>query len=82
MKNYTHLSRIFVHLGAFIVMSLTGNVHLWLECTKTRSPRIDTVLHWRAPNIHSFDTDPSLLVTVVVFFLISHDETKSAKNTL
>ena len=45
----------------FIVMSLSGNVHVWLGCTKMRCPEIDTVLHWRPPDIHMFHTDPSLL---------------------
>ena len=40
---------------------LTGNIRISLGCTKTRSPRIGTVLHWRALNVHIFDTDPSLV---------------------
>ena len=32
-----------------------------LECTKTRSPGIGIVLHWRPPDIHIFGTDPSLI---------------------
>ena len=34
----------FVHLETFIAMSLSGNIHVWLGCTKTRSPGIGTVL--------------------------------------
>ena len=41
--------------------SLTGNVHVWLGCTKARSPGIGTDLHWRPPDVHIFDTDPSLV---------------------
>ena len=44
-------------------MSLRGNVHVYLGCTKTRSPEFGTVLHWRPPDVHILDTDPSLLQT-------------------
>ena len=53
----------FVHLGTFIVISLMGNIHVSLGYTKTLSPEISTVLHWLAPDVHIFDTDPSLLPT-------------------
>ena len=44
-------------------MSLRGNVHVYLGCTKTRSPEFGTVLHWRPPDVHILDTDPSLYTT-------------------
>ena len=53
----------FVHLGAFIAMLLRGNVHVYLECTNTRSPEFGTVLHWQPPDVHIFHTDPSLLLS-------------------
>ena len=40
------------------------NVHVCLECTKTRSPEIGTVSHWRLPDVDIFHTDPSLLSTL------------------
>ena len=44
------------------MMSCIGNVQVCLGCTKTRSPRIGTVLHWQPPDVHIFDTDPSLIL--------------------
>ena len=44
-----------------MVMSLRANVHVWLWYTKTQTPEIDTVLHWRPPNVHIRHTDPSLV---------------------
>ena len=32
-------------------------------CTKMRNPGIGTVLHWRPPDVHIFDTDSSLVPT-------------------
>ena len=61
-KLYRFLS-YFVYLGTLIAMLLRGNVHVWLGYTKTRSPGIGTVLHWRPPDVHIFDTDPSLVST-------------------
>ena len=55
----------FVHLGPFIVMSLTGNVHVFFfRCTKAQSPEIGTVLHWRPPDVHIFHTHLSLILTI------------------
>ena len=44
-------------------------------CTKTRSPGIGTVLHWRPPDIHIFGTDPSLVLGSVLGLSISIDHT-------
>ena len=43
-----------MYLATFIAMSLRGNVHVRLGCTKPQSPRIGTVLHWRPPDVHIF----------------------------
>ena len=40
------------------MMSLRGNIHVWLECTKIRSPRISMVFNWQPPDVHSFGTAP------------------------
>ena len=48
----------FVHLGTFIAMLLTGNLHIWMGSTKMRSPEIGTVLHWRPSDVDIFHTDP------------------------
>ena len=61
---------IFVHLGTFIVMWLGGNVHVWLGCTKRRSPGIGTALHWQPLNVHIFGIDPYLPATV---YMAWHD---------
>ena len=55
------VSLIFCPFEDFNSMSLRGNVHVYLGCTKTRSPEFGTVLHWRPPDVHILDTDPSLL---------------------
>ena len=34
-------------------------------CTKMRSPEIGMVWHWRPPDLHIFDIDPSLISTKV-----------------
>ena len=51
------LMSYFVYLGTFIVIILSGNVHVWLGlgwgCTKM-SPEIGTVFHWQPPNEHIF----------------------------
>ena len=54
-KKYTYSSH------TFIAMSFRGNVHVWLGCTKSQSPGINTVLHWRPPNVHIFGSYPSLV---------------------
>ena len=46
-------------------MSLRGNTHVWLGGTKTRSPRIGTVLHWQLPDVHIFSTHPPLIETTL-----------------
>ena len=52
----------FVYLGTFIVISLRGNIHVSLRCTKIWSPGIGTVSHWQPPSVHIFDTTKSLLL--------------------
>ena len=37
--------------------------YVCLGCTKTRSPEIGKVLHWRPPDVDIFHTDPSLVGT-------------------
>ena len=64
---YTFIS-YFVHFGTFIAMSFTGNVHVCLGCTKTRSPEIGPVLHWRPPDVEIFYTDPSLDWIIICFY--------------
>ena len=39
-----------------------------LGCTKTRSPRIGTVLHLRPPDVHIFDTNLSLVENSIQHF--------------
>ena len=72
VKNWTQTRNVnilhafipyFVHLGTFIVILLTGNIHVKLGCTKMRNSGIVTVLHWWAPDVHIFNTNPSLLGT-------------------
>ena len=36
------------------MMPLKVNVHVWLGCTKTRSPGFGTVLYWQPHNVHIF----------------------------
>ena len=38
-------------------MSLRGNIHVWLGCIKTRSPKFGTVLYWQPPDGHIFGND-------------------------
>ena len=47
LKKLYILIAYFVHLRTFTEMSLRGNVHVSLGCTKMWNPRIGTVLHWR-----------------------------------
>ena len=44
-------------------MSLRRYVYFWLGCTKTQSPKIGAILHWRPPDVHIFHIDPSLEIT-------------------
>ena len=46
LEENVHVYLICCAFGDFIAMSLTGYVHVWLGCNKTRSPEIGTVLHW------------------------------------
>ena len=57
----------FVRLDILIAMSLTGNVHVWLGCSKMWSPKIGAVLDWQPPDVHIFGTDPSLISTIQIF---------------
>ena len=70
-KLYMFIS-YYVHLGSFIAMLFRGNIHVWLAYTKTWSPRICTVLHWRPPRVNIFGTDRSLLYRqlLAIFILI------------
>ena len=38
--------------------------HVWLGCTKTRSPGISTVVYWRPPDVHIFHTDCNILMYI------------------
>ena len=43
------------------------SVHGWLVYTETRNPGISTVLHLRPLDVHIFDTNPSLVIFIMVF---------------
>ena len=36
------------------MMSFSGNIHVWLGCTKTWSPGIGMVMHWQPPDVTIF----------------------------
>ena len=61
MKKFCTFISYFVFLMDFYCDVVKRNVHVWLGCTKMRNAGIDTVLHWRLPDVHIFDTDPSLI---------------------
>ena len=52
---------VFYAFGHFYCDVVKRKRPCCLECTKTRSPGIGTVLHWRPPDVHIFGTDPSLM---------------------
>ena len=52
-----------MHLGTLVLMSLRGNVHVWLGCTKMQGPGIGMVLNRQPPYVHIFGTDPSLVLS-------------------
>ena len=58
---------IFRAFGSFYCDVVILNVHVCLGRTKTRSPEFGTVLHWRHPDVHIFHTDPSLVITTVLY---------------
>ena len=41
-----------VHLVTFIAISLRGNIHVWLGCTKMWSRGITMVSHWLPPDLY------------------------------
>ena len=55
------LHLIFCAFGHFYCDFLKRKRPVCLGCTRTRSPRISTVLLWRPPDVYIFHTDPSLI---------------------
>ena len=76
LKKLQTFNPYFMHLGTLIAISLRGNVHVWLRCSKMQSPEIDTVLHWRPPVVHIFHTDPFLVKSASIKRFIQGINTK------
>ena len=54
---------VFCGFRDFYCDAIMRNIHVSLGYTKTWSPEICTVLHWRPLDIHIFHTHPSLYKT-------------------
>ena len=70
-----------MYLGTYIAMSLRGNVHVWMGCTKTRSTEISMVLHWQPPNVHIFGTDRSNINKIMGYKVIMSSALGFVSNT-